>query len=95
VTTFYNSRLVKDFLFVGVSDNCRSGVTGGCIRSIDITNPAAFPTSASVNSVILPAAGGTSGITVDNISGANGASSVYYVTLTGNSLVKATQATLE
>jgi len=95
LTTFYNSRLVKDFLFVGVSDNCRSGVTGGCIRSIDITNPAAFPTPASVNSVILPAAGGTSGITVDNISAAREASSVYYVTLSGNTLVKATQATLQ
>ena len=97
LTTFYNSRLGKDFLFVGISDNCQStpGVTGGCIRSIDITDPAAFPTSASVNSVILPAAGGTSGITVDNISAAREASSVYYVTLSGNTLVKATQATLE
>jgi hypothetical protein len=95
VTTFYNSRLGKDFLFVGVSDNCQSsGVAGGCIRSIDITNPATFPTATSVNTVILAATGGTSGITVDNISDKTGASSVYYVTLTGNSLVKATQAGL-
>ena len=94
LTTFYNSRVGRDFLFVGISNNCQStGVTGGCIRSLNITT--AFPTSGNLNSVILAADGGTSGITVDNNSGAGEASSVYYVTLTGNTLVKATQAALK
>ncbi len=92
LTEFYNSGLGKDFLFVGVSNRCSTAVTTGCIRSLDITT--AFPTSGNVNSVILAATGGTSGITVDNNAGAAEASSVYFVTLTGNTLVKATQAEL-
>jgi hypothetical protein len=92
LTEFYNSRLGRDFLFVGVSDNCSTTLTTGCIRSLDITS--AFPTAANLNSVVLSAAGGTGGITVDNNSGMAEASSVYYVTLTGYTLVKATQASL-
>jgi hypothetical protein len=49
---------------------------------------------SSVNNVILSAAGGTSGITVHNSSGVAEALSVYYVTLTGRTLVKATEAAL-
>lgn len=49
---------------------------------------------SSVNHVILSAAGATSGITVDNSSGVAEALSVYYVTLTGRTLVKATEAAL-
>ena len=103
LTEFYNVTLARDFLFVGITNNCTNGgggVTGGCIRSIDITNPAAtaWPTTTSINSVILGAAGGTSGITVDNNSGSAQASSVYYVTMgaTGGLyyLVKATQSAL-
>ena len=96
LTEFYNTGTTpaKDFLFAGITDSCSTGVTGGCIRSIDITDPATFPTATSVNTVILGAAGGTSGITVDNVATCTGCSSVYYVTLTGNTLVKATQAGL-
>jgi hypothetical protein len=94
VTTFYNSRVgvQKDFLFIGISNNCSTSLTTGCIRSLDITS--AFPTPANVNTVILSANGGTSGVTVDNNSAVAEASSAYYVTLTGNTLVKATQAEL-
>ncbi|MGD0013194.1 MAG: hypothetical protein ABSD56_02030 [Bryobacteraceae bacterium] len=94
LTEFYNPTLAKDFLFVGITDHCSTGVTGGCARSLDITN--GLP--ASANTVILGATGGTSGITVDNISAQPGAASVYYLTLglngTGYNLVKATQAGL-
>jgi hypothetical protein len=99
LTEFYNVLLARDFLFVGITNHCSTSVAGGCIRSIDITNPATFPTATSVNTVILAAAGGASGITVDNYSSAGQASSVYYVTLgTGAgtyTLVKATQSALQ
>jgi hypothetical protein len=93
VTAFYNTTLAKQFLFIGITNRCSAAVTGGCIRSLDVTS--AFPTSANVNNVILAASGGTSGITIDNVSAAAGASSVYYTTLTGRTIVKATQAGLQ
>ena len=40
-------------------------------------------------------AGGTTSISVDNTSLSAGAASVYYMTLTGKTLVKATQAGLQ
>jgi hypothetical protein len=42
----------------------------------------------------LAAAGGTSGIIVDNDSTLNQASNIYYATKTGATLVKATQSGL-
>jgi hypothetical protein len=94
VTAFFNSSLNKQFIFFGVSNSCSAIVTTGCIRSVDVTGNA-FPTAVTVNNVILAAAGGTGGITVDNVSLSAGASSVYYTTLTGKTLVKATQALLQ
>ncbi len=98
VTEFYNATLGRDFLFVGISNACSGTVPGGCVRSLNITS--AFPTTRNVNSVILAATGGTSGITVDNYSSAGQASSIYYVTLGNGSagtyaLVKATQSALQ
>ena len=94
VTAFFNSSLNKQFIFFGVSNSCSAIVTTGCVRSVDVTGNA-FPTAVTVNTVILAAAGGTGGITVDNVSLAAGASSVYYTTLAGKTLVKATQALLQ
>jgi hypothetical protein len=94
VTEFYNAWLQKDFLFVGVTDNCvatTEGGTGGCVMSLDITS--GFPT-VSVSSTALAAAGGTTGILVDNNSSLTQASSIYYATKTGVALVKATQSGL-
>ena len=93
VTAFYNSTLNKQFLFLSVTNRCTAAITGGCIRSLDVTG--GFPTAASVNNVVLAAAGGTGGISIDNVSSAVGASSVYYTTLTGRTIVKATQAALQ
>jgi hypothetical protein len=93
VTIFFNSTLNKEYLFVSVSNRCTTTITGGCVRSIDITN--GFPTAASINAVVLAATGGTGSISVDNVSSASGASSVYYTTLTGKTIVKATQAGLQ
>ena len=93
VTEFYNASLQKDFLFVGVTNNCiaAGGGTAGCVMSLDITN--GFP-SVGAGSTALPAAGGTSGIILDNDSSVDEASSVYYATKTGVTLVKATQSGL-
>jgi hypothetical protein len=93
VTAFFNSTLNKQFIFVSVTNHCTATITGGCIRSIDVTG--GFPTAGTINNVVLAAAGGTGGISIDNVSSAVGASSVYYTTLTGKTLVKATQAALQ
>lgn len=93
LTEFFNSRLGKDFMFVGVSAACQSQNGSGCIRSLDITS--GFPAAGTINNVILNANGGTGTITVDNNSSAAEASSVYYTTQSGNNVVKATQAALQ
>jgi len=94
VTEFYNPSLGTDFLFVGVTNNCvatTGGGTAGCVMSLNITS--GFPT-VNAGTTALAAAGGTTGIIVDNDSTANQASSIYYATKTGATLVKATQAGL-
>jgi hypothetical protein len=94
VTEFYNATLRKDYLFVGVTNNCiasTSGGSAGCIMSLDITG--GFPT-VNASTTALAAAGGTTGIIVDNDSGFNQASSIYFATKTGDTLVKASQSGL-
>jgi hypothetical protein len=93
ITEFYNSRLAKDFMFVGISAACQVQGGSGCIRSLDITG--GFPAAGSINNVILNASGGTGTITVDNNNVAAAASSVYYTSQSGNNIVKATQAALQ
>lgn len=94
-TEFYNSTLAKDYLFVGVTNDCiatTGGGSAGCVMALDITS--GFPT-ISASSTALAAAGGTTGIIVDNNSSQTQASSIYYATKTGTSLVKATQSGLK
>jgi hypothetical protein len=94
VTEFYNAALNKDLLFVGVTNNCIAttlGGTAGCVVSLDIT--AGFPT-VGAGSTALAAPGGTTGISVDNDSPLSQASSIYYGTKSGSTLVKATQVGL-
>ena len=94
VTEFYNASLQKDYIFVGVTNNCiakSGGGTGGCVLSLDITN--GFP-NISAASTALAAGGGTTGIVIDNGSSLSEASSIYYATKTGAALVKATQSGL-
>jgi len=92
LTEFYNSTTSTDYMFVGVSGSCSGSISGGCMRSWNIST---FPTTANVNNVILAASGGTGRATVDNYSTSAGTSSIYYTTLTGNTIVKATQAGLQ
>jgi hypothetical protein len=94
ITEFYNPTLAKDFLFVGVTDHCTAttnGGTAGCVMTLDIT--AGFPT-VNAGTTSLAAAGGTSAIIIDNDSSIPQASSIYYATKTGQTLVKATQSGL-
>ena len=91
LTEYYNAALAKDSLFVGVTNHCAAttgGGTAGCVMKLDIT--ASFPT-VTAGTTSLAAAGGTTGIIVDNDSGITQASSIYYATKTGQTLVKATQ----
>ncbi|HEV2645992.1 MAG TPA: hypothetical protein VGU46_06470 [Acidobacteriaceae bacterium] len=95
LTEFYNPTLLKDYLFVGVTNHCVAtthGGTTGCVLALDITT--GFPLINS-NTTALAAAGGTTGIIVDNDSNVNQASSIYYATKTGSTLVKATQSGLK
>jgi len=83
VTEFYNAAQANDYLFVGVTNHCvaiTGGGTAGCVMNAATT--------------ALAAGGGTSGITVDNDSSLSEASSIYYATKTGATLVKATQSGL-
>ena len=60
---------------------------------LDITG--GFPT-VNAGTTALAAAGGTSGIIIDNdITTLTQASSIYYATKTGDTLVKATQSALQ
>ena len=91
VTEFYNAALGKDYLFLGVTNNCVAtfeGGAAGCVMSLDITN--GFPT-VDAASTALPATGGNTGIVVDNDSSLTESSSIYYATKSGGTLVKATQ----
>ncbi len=94
ITEAYNPTLAEDMLFLGVTNNCIATVeagTAGCVMSLDITS--GFPTVNS-GTTSLSAAGGTSGIIIDNDSSISQASSIYYATKTGQTLVKATQSGL-
>lgn len=77
ITEFYNDSLQKDYLFVGVTNRCvatTGGGTAGCVMSLDITD--GFPT-VNTGTTALATAGGTSGIIIDNDSGAAEASSIW------------------
>jgi hypothetical protein len=95
-TEYFNPTLAKDFLFVGVTNHCRAttgGGTAGCVMSLNIT--AGFPT-VSAATTALAASGGTTEIVIDNDNTTlSQASSIYYGTKTGNTLVKATQNALQ
>jgi hypothetical protein len=94
ITEFFNPLLGKDYLLVGVTNNCiatSAGGTAGCVMSLDITS--GFPI-VNASSTALAAAGGISGIIVDNDSSLTEAASIYYATKTGATLVKATQSGL-
>ncbi|MGH7916574.1 MAG: hypothetical protein ACREQE_03825 [Candidatus Binataceae bacterium] len=68
---------IIDRLFLGLSNNCVSGERDGCIVSFDITH--GFPSAVSAHRA---AAGGTSGIAIDNTADASSSitTDVYFMT---------------
>jgi hypothetical protein len=70
---------IHDRVFLSVTANgSQTGCSGACVYSFDVTN-LALPSSASAGSA---AAGGTSGIIIDNVAtSTTGASQVYFSTL--------------
>ncbi|MES2937491.1 MAG: hypothetical protein V4864_07395 [Pseudomonadota bacterium] len=84
----------NEYLYVSVSAiGNDTGCSGACIYMYNMTGKT-WNTSATANAG-LPAAGGTGGIIVDNISSTTGASQIYYSTLTGpGNAVQASQAGL-
>lgn len=99
-TEFFNPNIGggTDFLFVGVTNNCVATTLGGaagCVMSLALpTTGTGFPT-VNTSTTALAATGGTTEIVIDNDSTLTQASSIYYGTKTGSTLVKATQNALK
>jgi hypothetical protein len=101
-TEFYNPNIAggaKDFLFVSVTNHCiatTGGGAAGCVMSLTLPTTAGsgFPT-VTAGTTALAAAGGTTEIVIDNDTTQTQASSIYYGTKTGSTLVKATQNALQ
>jgi hypothetical protein len=68
ITENFNQSTRRDSLFVGVTKNCGTGETTGCILSYNITSGFPPGTPASAPSAHAAEPGGTSGIIVDNVS---------------------------
>lgn len=85
----------NDYIYAGVNAGGNdTGCTGACIYMYNLTG-LSWGTGAVANAGFA-AAGGTSGIIVDNVSTSTGASQIYYSTLTspGNA-IQASQAALQ
>lgn len=98
-TEFFNPNIAggTDFLFVSVTNHCiaTAGGAAGCVMSLTLpTAGSGFPTIGA-GATALAATGGTTEIVIDNddniTPSASQASSIYYGTKTGSTLVKATQ----
>ena len=73
-----------DLLFFGVQNNCLSGELTGCVTSFNITS--GFPTAPAPTSH-FPAAGGTTGIIIDNTSGFKISTNLYFSTMTSQTCI--------
>jgi hypothetical protein len=72
ITDSFNQTTGNDRIFVGVTSNCVSGETGGCVLSYDVTS--GFPSSTPTAHTAEP--GGTSGIIIDNVSDQSGGTQI-------------------
>ena len=102
VTQLFNPGAGKQWLFVAVSTRCGASVVlgGGCIMSFDTTN--GMPAAATA---FVAQRNGASGISIDNVSTAAPASSIYFTNegtgrcgdgiATGGCAVKLTQSGLK
>jgi hypothetical protein len=67
ITENFNHTTNNDRIFVGVTSNCTTGETAGCILSYDITS--GFPSASAAHGA---EPGGTSGIVIDNVADQSG-----------------------
>jgi hypothetical protein len=72
ITENFNQTTNKDTIFVGVTSNCATGETGGCMLSYDITSGFPSGTAITAPSAHAPEPGGTSGIIIDNVADQGG-----------------------
>jgi len=101
LTEVFNTSLGKDFLFVGVKNhgfmtgtpNCGNQT---CIMSFALPTafPFTFPVVANATTNANLGSAGTSGMIIDNVSGTNGASQIYFGNLQVNTGVQASQSAL-
>jgi len=82
VTEIYTG--TNDYIFLsvlsfGAPATCSASLANGCVIGFDVASGTV--TSGTVPTGATAEAGGTSGIIVDNVSGAGGASNIYYSSL--------------
>jgi hypothetical protein len=91
VTEFLNGAVDQAYMSVQASGRPANCGGTGCVMSFTITTALA---ASATPSAVLPEAGGTSGIIVDNSAGTTGASQIYFSTLTSALVVQAAQSGL-
>jgi hypothetical protein len=102
LTEVYNSSQNVDYLFVGVKNHGSSSGTPNCSDqpcimsfSLPMISPFTFPTSAIATVTSNLGSGGASGMIIDNVSAAAGASQIYFGNLQVNTGVQLSQSALK
>jgi hypothetical protein len=105
ITEIYNSNGPFDWIFLSVRANGNVGIaaggkscTGACVYSFNVSSGSISTSTQAANG--LTAAGGSSGIIIDNTSSTSGASEIYFSTLGsgscgGGCAVQASQSGLQ
>ena len=72
ITENFDQTISRDTIFVGVTRNCATGETAGCMLSYDITS--GFPSGTAITAPCAhaPEPGGNSGIIIDNVADQGG-----------------------
>lgn len=85
---------VKNFGFTSGTNNCSVLLLGAspCLMSFNVTT--SFPTAAAATATSLLGPAGTSGIVIDNVSTASGASQIYFGNLQASTGMQLSQAAL-
>lgn len=102
LTEIFNTSQGKDYLFLGVSNNgFNTGApncgNAACIVSFVLPTsvPFTFPTAANAATTTTLGKAGTSGMIIDNVSGAAGASQIYFGNLQADAGVQVSQSALK
>jgi hypothetical protein len=102
LTEAFNSSQGKDYLFLGVKNHGFTSGTPNCASltcvmsfSLPTASPFTFPTAANSTLTTTLGTNGISGIILDNVSGATGASQIYFGNLQTNAGVQVSQSALQ